>query len=51
MIGSCQPVGPWPVDSDPELLEVSIMQFSCRVSVTATLTALAIFLPTAFGRG
>jgi predicted metalloprotease with PDZ domain len=40
-------VGPWPVDSDPELLEVSIMQFSCRVSVTATLTALAIFFPTA----
>jgi predicted metalloprotease with PDZ domain len=39
-------VGPWPVDSDPELLEVSIMQFSCRVSVTATLTALAIFFPT-----
>lgn len=46
MIGSRLTVESFFIGSDPELMEASVMKFSCRVSAAATLAALALFFPT-----
>jgi len=38
-------VGPWLLETEPEWIEVSVMQLSSRTSAYATLIALALFIP------